>query len=232
MKKFFVYRRLVCLLALAAVCLFITPAQAVVWEILPFPDNNWTGSHGQPATTNGGIVTLDGRPVRTVQSFSGPLKITYDVFLPARTTDDGLFSLLFIPSTLASNLTSPNIKLSMEYRNGGVDDLLVNQNDAGILWTNSFNVATQTTYHCTIELSVAGNLTWAINNLTNSIPGTITVPYSSYKLELVGWQPGTIWQISNFATIPEPSTVSLVIVGVSVLAAVRRRNSVRRHTRR
>jgi hypothetical protein len=207
-------------------------AQSTIWEVLPFPDSDWGGSHGQPATTNGGIVTLNGRPVRTVQSFSGPLKITYDLFLPARTTDDGLFSLLFVPSTLASNLTSPNIKLSMEYRNFGSDDLLVNQNDSGILWTTPFNVMTQTVYHCAIELSVAGNLTWAINNLTNSIPSSITVPYSSYKLELVGWQPGTIWQVSNFAAIPEPSTAILVTMGIGWLVAVRRRKNAGNDTGR
>ena len=219
----------VCLLLLAAFCLcsWSTPAnaQSVDWQLLPFFQSDWGGSHGQAAVTNGNVVTLYGQPVRTVQTFSGAKRISYDVFLPARNGTDGNLQFLFMPTGVATDLITPNLKLQMSYDNlGGSDGLMVSSNDTAVLWNQaSFSISAQTTYHCVIDVSAAGNLTWIINNATNSLPGTIKVPYSSYKLEFEGWQPGNVWQVSNFAVVPEPTTVILVAFGLGLLGVIRRR---------
>jgi hypothetical protein len=219
------------LLLVLAVCLWIgsTPggAQSTIWEVLPFPDDsNWPGSHGQPATTNGNVVTLDGRSVRTVQSFSGPLSISFDVFLQAKNANDGSLDLSFRQPGVASNLTPPSLKLKMEYVKFGSDDLVITGTNSTVVWgPNSFSLSAQTVYHCAVGVSADGVLTWAINNVTNSIPSTVKVPYASYQIGLTGWQPDNVWQVSNFAIVPEPATAVLVAFGLGLLTVIRRRKS-------
>ena len=229
MKKSRVARLNVCLLLLAAFCLWSwsTPACAEIWQILPFPDDSdWGGPYGQPATTNGNVVTLYGRSVRTVQNFSGPLHISYDVFLQARTASDGSLDLLFLPTGVVSNLSSPNMKLKMEYVNSGSDDLVITSTNATVAWGPApFSLSAQTVYHCAVDVTASGGLTWIINNQTNAIPGGVNMPYGSYQLGLTGWQPDNVWQVSNFAAVPESSSAILVAFGMGFLAAIRRHKS-------
>ena len=230
MKKSLIARLNVCRLLFAAVCLWISStsanAQSTIWEILPFPDSDWGGSHGQPATTNGNVVTLQGRPVRTVQSFSGTLKISYDVVLQARTATDGNLEFFFVPTGLPTNVSAPGLELLMQYENLGSDNLAIASNNTTYVWGYTpFTLSAQTVYHCEIDVSAGGGLTWIVNTLTNSLPSTIKVPYSSYQLELAGWQPNNVWQVSNFAVVPEPATIMLVAFGLGWVAAVRRRKS-------
>jgi hypothetical protein len=232
MKKSLADRINVCFLLLAALWLFasILPACAapVDWQILPFPqDSDWGGYKGQPATTNGNVVTFYGRPVRSVQFFSGALHISYDVVLQAQNASDGAFQIAFVPTGLPTNTAhSIYTQLRMEY---GPGDLVVGTNGAATyLWKYTpFNLNSQTVYHCEVDLSASGGLTWTINNLTNSIPSTIKVPYSSYQLDLLGWQPDNIWRVSNFDVVPEPATAILATVGVGLLLSVSRRRKSR-----
>jgi hypothetical protein len=133
---------------------------------------------------------------------------------------------MFIPTTLATNLTAPNIDLLMQYDNLGADSLVIASNNTTYVWSfTPFSLNAQTSYHCQVDVSAIGGLTWTVGTVTNSIPGTIEVPFSSYKLELAGWQPANTWQVSNFAIVPEPATAILVVFGLGLLAVVRRRNS-------
>jgi hypothetical protein len=76
-------------------------------------------------------------------------------------------------------------------------------------------MSVQTTYHNVIDVSATGELTWTINNLTNSIPSAVTVPFSQFQLEFEGWQPsGPTWTVSNFTVVPEPNAATLVALGV------------------
>jgi hypothetical protein len=236
MKKLRVYRCHACLVAIVFVFLCAggvpVQGQSVTWPILPFPsaDSDWTGPFGQPATTNGGLLTLQGQPLRTVQSFSCPLHISYDVVLPARTTSDGGLQLNFIPTGLASNKVSPNLLLYLVYRNYAPgDSMQILSNGAAVLWENGISsIVTQTVYHVSVDVSASGGLIWAVNNLTNSIPNTVLVPFNPFQLELEGWQPQDVWKVSNFSVVPEPATVTLVGVGLmSIGIVIRRRRSVR-----
>ena len=189
-----------------------TQAQSVTWQLLPLYQTDWPGPFGQPATTNGNLITLYGQPVRTVQSFSSPVRISYDVLLPARTTTDGGLQMFFIPTGLASNQIIPDLLLYMTYRNYAPGDILqIVSNGSAVLWGDvPFSITAQTTYHVTIDVSASGGLTWIINNITNSIPNTVTVPYNPFQLELQGWQPGDVWQVSNFTVTPVSTCPSIV----------------------
>jgi hypothetical protein len=213
-------------------------AQSVTWQILPFFQSDWPGSQGQPATTNGNVITLHGQPVRTLQSFSGPLRISYDVSVDARISTDGALQFLFVPTGLASNLYGPNMKLSFVYQNNPQSDVLridnVSSNSiATKLWGEvPFSISAQTVYHNTIDISATGDVTsWIINNVTNSIPSGVTIPFAQYKLELESWQPGgPTWTVSNFAVVPEPNTVTLVtasLAGLLLIQGSKRRGKQR-----
>ena len=102
MKRSLSYHRNICVFAFFVCWMFAcqTPAnaQSVTWQILPFYKSDWPGSQGSPATTNGDVVSLHGQPVRTVQTFSGPLKISYDMQLNSRVSTDGNLQFFFVES--------------------------------------------------------------------------------------------------------------------------------------
>jgi hypothetical protein len=205
-------------------------AQSVTWQILPFPQINWGGSQGQPATTNGNLITLQGQPVRTVQSFSGPLRISYDVVLDARATSDGALELFLIPPGTPTTQMLPSMGIFMIFRNSGGDGLMIYTNSGGSLAPAMdeipFSLNAQTLYHVTLDISANGSIRSVINNQTNTIPDTVTVPYPQYQLELQGWQPDDVWHISNVIAVPEPRAVTLVVFGLaSILCLVRRNGS-------
>ncbi len=221
------------LITVSCLCAWCTPSQGeqVTWQILPFPDSNWPGPFGQPATTNGNLITLQGQPVRTLQTFSGPLRISYDVVLAFRPTgfgDDGSLQFFFLPPGETPTQSSPNVGLYMQFWNFRPDGLSIATNNIDTVWgVVPFSISAQTVYHVTIDVSEIGGLTWTIDNLTNSIPSTVVVPYSQFQLQIQGWQPGDTWQVSNFAVVPEPSTVALTSAGLlGLLVVIRRRRSL------
>src|SRR5882724_1290675 len=160
------YLRIVILLT---VCAWVvsTHAQPVTWQDLPWPaDQNWGGPQGQPAVTNGNQITLTGQDVLSVQSFNGPLTISYDVLLPAKSTTDGAFEFFFVPTGEGtSNLPNPDIQLQMGESQSGNDYLIVDKDHgASTLWgVNPFSLNTQTVYHVSISLAANGQVGWSIN---------------------------------------------------------------------
>jgi hypothetical protein len=100
--------------------------------------------------------------------------------------------------------------------------------------TVPFSLSAQTTYHHIIDISGTGDVTsWIINNVTNSIPSGMTIPFAQYQLEFESWQPGPdgpTWTVSNFAVVPEPNTATLVtasLLGIMLLLrGIKRAGSV------
>jgi hypothetical protein len=131
---------------------FAVHAQSVTWQILPFPtESNWPGPRGAPAVTNGNVVTLDGQPVRTVETFTPPITISYDMMLQARATSDGYLSLRFTPPTQTTADPLPATQVFTIYRNGGQDVLRIDQDTSSggpTVWGEvPFAVSAQTNYH-------------------------------------------------------------------------------------
>jgi hypothetical protein len=232
MKRSPSYHRSICVFAFAVCWIFAgsTPseAQSVTWQILPFyTDTDWPGSQGSPATTNGNVISLTGQPVRTLQTFSGPLRISYDVVLSARASTDGNIQFFFVPTNLPMDKIHPSFQLSMTYVNGGTDvlqayNLLANVTDVRVWGPTPFGVSAGTVYHNIIDVTAGGNITWIINNVTNMIPSNVTIPFAQYQLELQGWQPGgPTWTVSNFAVVPEPSVAMLVAASLAGMVFLR-----------
>ena len=211
-----------------AVCSWVASigAQTVTWQDLPWPaDQDWGGPRGQPAVTNGNQITLTGQDVLSVQSFSGPLTISYDVLLPAKSTTDGAFETYFVPvGESISNAPNPDVELLMNESQSGNDFLDVTKDHgASILWGNNpFSIHTQTTYHVSISLAANGQVGWSINGNDVGLSNAVVVPYSSFQIRLSSWQPTQVWQVSNFAVVPEPATVTLLGAGLVGLFAVGR----------
>src|SRR5580704_6221208 len=205
-----------------------THALTVTWQDLPWPaDQNWPGPQGSPAVTNGNQITLTGQDVLSVQSFSGPLTISYDVVLPVKSTTDGAFQTFFVPTGEGtSNLPNPDIELAMNESQSG-NDFLSALKDRGttMLWGNNpFAIATQTVYHVSISLAANGQVGWSINGNDVGLSNSVVMPYSSFQVRLSSWQPTQEWQVTNFAVVPEPTTVTLLGAGlVGLFTVVRRR---------
>ncbi len=193
-------------------------AQSVTWQILPFPTNsNWPGPQGEPAVTNGNTVTLDGQPVRTVQTFTPPVTISYDMSLDARSTSDGYLALYFMPPGQGTGNPDPATVAFTIYRNDGQDALRIDQDAPSgntTVWGEvPFSVSAETNYHVVMTVSSGGQLTWSINGEAYSITSNVTVPFNPFQLEVESWQPGDIWQVSNFTVTTAPVITCPNIIG-------------------
>jgi PEP-CTERM motif-containing protein len=215
-----------------AVCSWVTltHGQTVTWQDLPWPaDQDWPGPQGSPAVTNGNQITLTGQDVLSVQSFGGPLTISYDVLLPVKSTTDGSIETFFVPTGEATtNIPNPDIELLMNETQTGNDNLgVAKDHDSTILWgSNPFSINTQTVYHVSIGIAANGQVNWSINGNDVGLTNSVVMPYSSFQIRLSSWQPTQEWDVSNFVVVPEPATVTLLGVGiVGLFAIIRRRRS-------
>ena len=223
------------LLSVFAWTLSSTAQMTVTWQAQPFPtDSDWPGSQGQPAVITANEVILNARPARSLEVFSGPLTINFDVFVEARATQGGGITLSFIsPGQPLDKDLANATAFQMIYHDpgyySGQDVLQVTQvtNKSGtIVWGETplpFTITGGTTYH--ISMNVAGNgaVGWSVNGQPYSLPNSTAVPFSQYQLQLGGWEPGDIWHVQNFTVVPEPATVMLVGVSLLGLATVLRR---------
>jgi hypothetical protein len=200
-------------------------AQSVTWQDLPWPDDqNWLGSHGSPATTNGNVITLTGQDVLSTQSFSGPLKISYNVTLPAETTTDGAFELYLVPTGSPTNLIPQTDIQTLLVFNPNEIDVQTNHGAAHAFGPVAFPTTPNTTYSNIVNIAANGVLSWSIDGQDLGLSNSVVVPYGSYQIRLSSWEPTQVWQVSDFAVVPEPTTVMLTGAGLlTLLVAFRRR---------
>jgi len=189
-------------------------AQSVTWEILPWPSNqNWPGPRGSPAMTNGNQIVLTGRDVLSVQAFTGPLTISCDVVLPAKSTSDGGFEFFFVPTGEPIGLLpNPDIELLMAESQSGNDYLQVQDNqDTSSPWGPvPYPIAAGTTYHVSVDVAANGQVSWAINGVDVGLGNSVVVPYGNFQIRLSSWQPTQVWQVNNF-TVTVPSTCPNIV---------------------
>jgi len=177
-------------------------AQSITWEILPWPANqNWPGPRGNPAITNGNEVILTGQDVLSVQTFTAPLSVSFDVVLAAKSTTDGAFELFFVPTgEPTSLLPNPDIELFWGESQSGNDYLEVQQNHSGpYIWGPvSYPLTPGTQYHMTVNVATNGQVSWAINGVDVGLGTSVVVPYPSFQIRLSSWQPTQVWEVTNF----------------------------------
>ena len=202
-------------------------ARAVTWQDLPFPQNSgWPGSQGSPATTNGNQVTLQGQPVRSTQTFTWGTTFTFKTVLDGRPnspTDDGAFEFNMIPLGQATNLDLTSYTfLDMAWWNFQPDGGNIYQSGPQVGSTVPFGIVAHKTNQVTIAISGTGLLTWIIDGQTLS-SGTVTMPYSQFQVQILGWQPTDTYHMIDFTAVPEPGTLTLAGLGLVVLIAAARR---------
>lgn len=202
-------------------------ARAVTWQDLPFPqDSTWPGSQGSPATVSGNQVTLQGQPVRSVETFAWGTTFTFKTVLdsrPGSPTDDGSFQFNMIPLGQPTNLNLTSYTfLAMAWWNFQPDGLQIFQSGPQVGSTVPFPIVAQKTNQVTIAISGTGLVTCIIDGQTLT-SGTVTMPYSQFQVQVEGWQPTDTYHMIDFAVVPEPGTLTLAGLGLVVLIGAARR---------
>jgi len=233
MKQFARYTFGIRSLALTFLCLlaWTRPAssQGVTWQALPFPvDTDWHGPIGQPSTITSNQVVLQGQPVRSLQTYSGPLTLSCTASLSNDVTSQGGFWLSLIPlgQALNSNLTS-GILFSISYGNSYGNQIQLYSYLPGgqstELWSNSFPIAVGANYQLNMGVAANGVLSLNVNGQSYPLPNSTTLPFSQFQIQMQGWSPPETWTASNFAVVPEPATAVLVAVSLAGFATLLRR---------
>jgi hypothetical protein len=189
----------------------MNPGSATDWIVLPFPANSdWPGPKGFAAVLGGGDFLLRGQPVRTRQSYSVPVHITFDVVLEERFAPDGSMQVIFDPADVPDDLQGEqNIDAQMCYRNrgaySGTDGILVNEllslgenfhPQSRIIWPEKpFQLNAGETYHVSLVVTARG-MQWTINGETHDLTG-VKVPFDKFRITLYGWQPTDRWHVRN-----------------------------------
>ena len=209
-------------------------AQPLTWDAEPFPvDSNWPGPKGLPATISANEVVLDGQPARSEQTFSGPFLFSCDVVLSAKNTTDGAFWLFLIPPSTALNSNLYNtVYFQLGYDTGiNVDTTgLFRKSGPGpdtTFYSITNPLSAGVTNHVSVGVAANGALSLSLNGQAVSLPNTAVLTFGSFQMQMQGWQPNALWHVSNFAVVPEPTTVALVGLGVVGLLAGTRRNRKR-----
>ena len=186
-----------------------TGPRVVVWDRVPFPkDSDWPGSRGEPATMGKNDLQLQGQDVRTQRAYAPPVTIECDVVLESRSASDGSFDLYFLPTgqpldVIPRQLTKFRIIYSNTGDYGSVDRLEIDrrEGDKGfVVWTETlFKVEAGKVYHLKVDVLSAGKLNISINDVEASIPGTVSLAYRSFQVQLGSWQPTNRWHVRNLS---------------------------------
>ena len=175
--------------------------RAIDWEVLAAP--GLTG--GAAARISESEILLQGRPVRTQQTYATPLRIECDVILEERSAADGSFDLTFLPVDQSANNPDEYQTFRMIYSNtgdyGSRDRLLINNKVAGEagrdVWIKvPYEVKGGHLYHMIFEVE-ATELRITIDDQTYQIKKA-GIPFEKFYLKISGWQPANRWHVKAF----------------------------------
>jgi hypothetical protein len=214
-----------------AILACVSLVQAQTWQALPFPsDSDWPGPFGSPAVISPNKISMTGQPVRTLESYSGPLTITFDTFLQTNLTANGSLNVLFGPSGTASNLTPlPSLWFEMDLPNGNGSGAFLQLEEwtsvhsRTSIWTSAFSFAVGATNHVSLTLSSGALTGFTVNNQSYTAPVSAVLPVSPFQIQMSSQQPTDPWTVLNFAVVPEPTTFTLAGVGLLGLLFVAKR---------
>lgn len=201
-------------------------SQGVTWQAMPFPANSgWPGPFGSPATITANQVVLQGRPVRSLETYSGPFSFSCNLTLSNNGAGQGGLSLNFMPPGEPTNLDlTGHFFFDMTYGDSYGSQLQLWNGGSDVeLWSNAFAFAAGTTYQLRMGVAANGALSLSVNGQPYSLPNTATLPFSQFQLQMLGWQPANTWTTDSFAVVPEPATGMLVGIGLAGCATVFRR---------
>jgi len=201
-------------------------SQSLTWQAIPFQaDSSWPGPFGSPATITPSQVVLNGQPVRSVQSYTGPLGFSCDATLTHDAVGEGGFWLSVIPTGQPTNLDlTSGFLFDIGYGDSYGPQLeLWNYATTTEIWSNAFPFSAGTTYHMSIGVAANGLLSLNVDGTPYVLPNSATLGAGAFQLQMQGWQPSNTWTAGNFAMVPEPSTVALAVTGLLGLVAFARK---------
>ena len=169
----------------------------VEWEALPFPTtSDWPGPRGEPATIDSGEVVLRGRPVRTKQTYSGPLNFECELTLERLRGNDGAVWVSFVPEGSNPDTDPPpetvTVELGYQQRNGSGGHLRVR----GQQLKQLFEFEAGKSYRLGIEV-LPNAMRVTLNDQVFEAEG-VTLPFKTFHIQLQGWQPVNVWHVRNF----------------------------------
>jgi hypothetical protein len=175
--------------------------QEMDWEVLPFPkDSNWMGGRGQAATVDGGEVVLQGQPVWTKQTYAVPQSFRCDVALDQTVSNDGCLWVVLIPDGADAEAMVPpqNVAIQLGYHQPGGDSGMLTVAAQGMqpmdVGKGPFAFQAGKAYHLEIEVK-PDVIRTTLNG--EAFESRITVPFKSFRIELMGWQPMNTWRVSK-----------------------------------
>ena len=175
--------------------------KALEWIALPFPKNSdWGGPRGQPALIGPDEIVLQGRNIRSQQTFTQPLTIECDVQLEERTASDGSLAITLVPAGAPADMDPEElIQFRMIYRSAGAysgRDALVIEKRYGTVWGEEpFKLRAGEPYHLKLEVTSSG-LRISVNGQAYE-PDHVTVPFGKFHIQFGGWQPTNRWHVRN-----------------------------------
>ncbi len=180
----------------------------VEWIALPFhKDSDWPATRGEPAIIQDNDILIQGRPVRSQQTFTESLTMECDVQLEKRFANDGSLDLFLIPPNLpCDRYPKPMVNLRLIYSNtgdyGSVDRIDMNKTDergGNSTWSDrAFQLAAGKVYHLQLEVTNAGQIRLHIDGKEIKIPDTFKLSDHEFQVQISGWQPTNRWHVRNF----------------------------------
>lgn len=175
---------------------------AVEWDVLPFPKgSDWPSWRGTPATVDAGEIVLRGQPVCTVQSYSAPLSFECNATLDQLVSDDGCIWVDLIPDgpDAEPNMPPGNVAIQLGYHQrgpgGGMFTIANMGNPPENLGPEPFGMQAGKPYHIEIEV-LADTIRATLNGQV--FESKLTLPFKTFHIELMGWQPGNTWRVRDF----------------------------------
>jgi hypothetical protein len=174
----------------------------VDWDILPFPKgSDWPGARGGPATVNADEMVLQGQPVCTKQSFSAPLSFECDATLDKLVSDDGCLWIDLVPDgpDAEQNVPPQNVAIQLGYHHRGDGGGMLTIASMGAapvdMGKDAFELVAGKAYHLQIDVEA--------DTIRATLDGQVfesktTLPFKSFHIEVMGWQPTNTWHIRDF----------------------------------
>jgi hypothetical protein len=174
----------------------------VDWDSLPFPKgSDWPGARGGPARVEADEIVLQGQPVCTKQSFAAPLSFECDAALDQLVSEDGCLWIDLVPEgpDAEQNVPPQNVAIQLGYHHrgdGGGMLTLASMGAAPVdMGKEPFAFEAGKAYHLQIEVEA--------DTIRVTLDGQVfesktTLPFKSFHIEVMGWQPTNTWHVRDF----------------------------------
>lgn len=176
--------------------------KVIDWTVLPFPKGcDWPGPRGEPATIDGGEIILRGQPVCTAETYGVPVGFECEVTLDQLVSADGCLWIIFVPDGPDAEMSVPpqNVAIQFGYHQAGEGGGMFTVASRGAVpddfGKGPFTFLPAKTSHLEINLKADG-IVARLNG--QAFESKLTLPFKSFHIELMGWQPVNTWRIRDF----------------------------------